>query len=257
MKVFISLVLGLFLISNLNAWIPKGNHKNASSGFGQCSFNRTEKDADGLFVFVDCGKKIGKEKCYVQKDVKGYQEIETGKIWEKLDPKGLTFIRDENRGRRTITKTDKKGRFEGYFTGDCKSFYTKEMAFDFYTGKYMKAKHDNIDIVFVDHPEVLGKWTFVDFVTKQKDFDATNKKWKDGCPSFKEIVFIKNGKTQKPYMTWTKEVLIHQEDRTASKYEIKNINDKDYLFIEHKSGDYVYRDKTPEYIVYERVIEKK
>ncbi len=250
-------VLSVLLLGNsVNAWAPKEQEK-ATSGFGLCTFEKTEKDTDGLFVFLNCGKKTGTEKCYVQKDRQSYKKLESGEIWNKLDKTKLIVTRDEQSGRRTITKVDKKGKFEGYFTGDCITFYTQEMAYDLIKDKYMEAKHDAIELPFVDHPEVLGKWIFVDYVTEIDEFDPASKKWKNGNHGIKEVVFLNNGKTKKPYMTWTKEVLIHKGDVTASKYVIKKFGEKDYLFVEHKNGDYIYRHQTPKYVVFEKVTRRK
>lgn len=258
MRTIMFLVIVLFLSGSICAWVPKEDTYNrATSGFGECSFKKMEKDNDGITAFLSCGKMIGEKKCYVQKDRKGYKELESGDIWKKLNNKTLTVTRDENYGRQKINKIHKDGRIEGWFIGDCIAFYTKDMAYDFIKGKYMEAKKDNIDLAFNDHPEVLGKWSFVDYVVEVDEFKPTDKKWKGGNHYFKEVVFLNNGKTNKPYITWTKEVLIHKNDVTASKYEIKTMDGDDYLFIQEKNGDYIYRHEDPKYVVFKRTGNKK
>jgi len=251
------IVMVLFLSGTIYAWVPREETYNrATSGFGECAFKKIEKDDDGITAYLNCNM-TGEKKCYVQKDREGYKELESGEIWKKLNNKALTVTRDENFGRQKINKVHKNGKIEGWFIGDCIAFYTKDMAFDFIKGKYMEATKDNIDLPFIDHPEVLGKWSFVDYITETDEFKPTDKKWKGGDRCFKEVVFLKNGKTNKPYMTWTKEVLMHKNDVTASKYEIKTIDGNDYLFMQEKNGDYIYRHETPKYIVFKKAINKK
>ena len=255
MKSFIFFVSVLFLVQSLNAWVPKETTVKSTSGFGDCSFKKIEKDKDGVTVFLNCVKEIGQKQCYVQKDRKGYQEIESGNIWKQLDQKRLTATRDEDNGRQNLTK-HKNGKITGTFIGDCIAFYTKKTAFDFITGKYMNAIQDKIDLPFTDHPELIGKWNFIDYVKETRKFDPAKKQWNSDF-EVKGISFMKNGKTNKPYWTWTKDMVIHNGDVTASKYEIKKIGEKDYLFLEEKNGDYIYRHQTPRYIVFERVTKKK
>jgi len=57
------------------------------------------------------------------------------------------------------------------------------------------------------------------------------------------------GKGGNPWWTWTKGVVMHSGDRTASRYAIKEINGARYMFFEWKSGDYTIRGNKPEYYV--------
>ena len=49
--------------------------------------------------------------------------------------------------------------------------------------------------------------------------------------------------------TWTKGTIINSQEKTASKYEIMDINGTTYMFFEWKSGDYVLRGMQPFYYV--------
>ncbi len=42
---------------------------------------------------------------------------------------------------------------------------------------------------------------------------------------------------------------MHGGDKTASRYELKKIKGRDYMFLEWKSGDYVLRGAKPFYYV--------
>ena len=42
------------------------------------------------------------------------------------------------------------------------------------------------------------------------------------------------------------------DEMTAEEYQIKSIDGKDFLFVQHKSGDYFYGGITPHWYVFER-----
>ena len=107
---------------------------------------------------------------------------------------------------------------------------------------------DNIDLPFVDDPQVLGQWESVDFVADPADFTPDKPSWK-GKLYLKGLGFLEGGKTPQPWWTWTKGVVIHHGDKTASHYEIKEINGKSYLFFEWKSGDVTISGMKPHYYV--------
>ena len=106
---------------------------------------------------------------------------------------------------------------------------------------------DKIDYSFVDDPEVIGRWQSVDFIEKIEDFDAEDKNWQ-GDLYLKEMILFENGRTKGPW-TWTKGLIIHPGDKTASKYLIKQIDGSKYMFFEWKSGDYTIRHMKPWYYV--------
>ncbi|HWI59353.1 MAG TPA: hypothetical protein VNZ22_19150 [Bacillota bacterium] len=107
---------------------------------------------------------------------------------------------------------------------------------------------DNIDLPFVDDPQVLGEWESVDFVPDISVFNPQQPAWK-GKLYLKGLTFLANGKTPQPWWTWTKGVLIHHGDQTASRYEIRDINGGAYLFLEWKSGDVTISGMKPHYYV--------
>ncbi len=109
-------------------------------------------------------------------------------------------------------------------------------------------RRDNIDLPFVNDPAVIGKWESVDFVASPERFDPAAKAWGDDL-YLKEMVFLPKGKGGKPWWTWTKGVVMHHGDKTASAYVIKEIKGARYMFFEWKSGDYVLRGAKPFYYV--------
>ncbi|MGD0539962.1 MAG: serine/threonine-protein kinase [Tepidisphaeraceae bacterium] len=109
-------------------------------------------------------------------------------------------------------------------------------------------KVDNIDLPFVDDPDVIGQWKSVDFVADKSEFNPNLPNWK-GELYWKGLTFLKNGKTPQPWLTWTKGVVIHHGDKTASHYDIQEFEGQRYLFIEFKSGDVTILGKKPMYYV--------
>lgn len=109
-------------------------------------------------------------------------------------------------------------------------------------------KQDKIDLPFENDPEIVGEWKSVDFVKEISEFKPNEKQWKEDL-YLKEMIFEKDGKTFKPFWTWTKNVIIHSGDKTASKYEIKDIGGAKFMFFEWKSGDVTIRGMKPMYYV--------
>lgn len=110
---------------------------------------------------------------------------------------------------------------------------------------------DKTDLPFVDDPAVIGTWKSLDFVADPDQFKPGEKQWK-GDLSLKELFFQPNGKTPQPWLTWTKGMVLHSGDKTASRYTLKEVDDEPFLFIEWKGGDYVAGHKKPSYYVLKR-----
>ena len=106
---------------------------------------------------------------------------------------------------------------------------------------------DKIDWPFVDDPAVLGAWKSVDFVQEPDQFKPNQMQWR-GDLYLKGLTFLPNGRTQQ-VLRWTKGLLLHDGDRTASVYTIKEFNGEPYMFLEWKTGDYVIRKSKPAYYV--------
>ncbi len=111
---------------------------------------------------------------------------------------------------------------------------------------------DKIDWPFVNDPRLIGTWKSVDFVDEMEQFRAGEKQWK-GDLYLKELIFLPDGKTFKPWWTWTKGLVFHLGSKTASKYTLKDIEGSTYMFFEWKSGDYTIRHMKPAYYVLKKV----
>jgi hypothetical protein len=65
------------------------------------------------------------------------------------------------------------------------------------------------------------------------------------------IMYLGNNE-RRHQVEWTSGVVIDKALVTASEYVIKEIGGKEYLFVEWKSGDYIYGGRKPCYYVFER-----
>jgi len=111
---------------------------------------------------------------------------------------------------------------------------------------------DKIDYPFVNDPEVVGRWESVDFVANINDFKPGIKPGQMEL-YLKEMIILDNGRTHKPWWTWTKGLIFHSGDKTAAKYHIKEIDGSTYMFFEWKSGDYTIRHMKPRYYVLKKI----
>jgi hypothetical protein len=96
---------------------------------------------------------------------------------------------------------------------------------------------------------VLGRWQSVDFVEKIEQFEVGKKLWPESGLFLKELVFLPDGKMSVSWYTWTKGLVLHSGNKTASRYVIKELQGSSYMFFEWKSGDYTIRGTKPQYYV--------
>jgi bla regulator protein BlaR1 len=111
---------------------------------------------------------------------------------------------------------------------------------------------DDIDLPFVDDPEIIGKWETVDFVETVEQFDPENIQMERSL-ALRKMTFREGGTTSMARWTWTKGVIISLNDETASQYLIKEIEGTTYLFFEWKCGDYTLRQQKPWFYVLKKV----
>lgn len=118
--------------------------------------------------------------------------------------------------------------------------------------------HDNIDLPFIMDESVIGLWKSVDFVESIGDFRHDSPMSDD--LHLKSVCFQDDGTAIRRYDdetwhdSWTKGALIDKKKETASAYEIKIIDNREYLFLEWKMGNYVYGGSKPVYYVFEKFV---
>lgn len=123
------------------------------------------------------------------------------------------------------------------------------------------AKKDNIDMPFENDENVLGKWKAVGFVRRKEDF-SPQKNQIGFDLFFKEIEFLPKGDCISIYggktvsgrdmQEWTKGHVLRKWNSTACAYEIREIDNTEYMFMEWKSGDYCLGGLEAKYYVFVR-----
>ena len=120
---------------------------------------------------------------------------------------------------------------------------------------------DKTDYPFINDPRVIGKWESVDSVKKVDEFIPEKKSGKKNL-YLTTLVFVKGGKMLGSFengnlvntaFSWTKDMVLNKQEKTASKYEIKEINGFSYMFFEWKTGDYIFKSMKPGYYVLKKV----
>jgi DNA-binding transcriptional MerR regulator len=129
---------------------------------------------------------------------------------------------------------------------------------------YSVARNDKVDLPFTDDPQVHGKWFTIDLVNTIDAFDPVRRNARSGDLSMKKLKFSADGifswtwqNTHQHRWTkgkalttwWRNDKITHT---TAPAYEIRVINGTEYLFFEHKSGDYTWGKMNPSYYVLSR-----
>jgi bla regulator protein BlaR1 len=107
---------------------------------------------------------------------------------------------------------------------------------------------EDIDLPFVDDPQIIGTWRTVDYVESVESFDPEHIQWQDEL-FLKELTFFEDGATSMPAWTWTKGYVLDRVDKTAAHYYVREIREIAYLFVEWKSGDYTIRHQAPYFYV--------
>ncbi|MEA4833514.1 MAG: helix-turn-helix domain-containing protein [Oscillospiraceae bacterium] len=107
---------------------------------------------------------------------------------------------------------------------------------------------DPVDYPFISDKNILGTWIVRDFyVWKiEENFDPAKQNWPKEDLFFLKVEFRSDGKcihTTKQHVStlaWTKGLMLNKHNETASKYEIKIIDGKEFLILEWKCGDYQF-----------------
>ncbi len=104
---------------------------------------------------------------------------------------------------------------------------------------------DNVNLPFVDDPQVIGQWNCVDFVWSPEAFKPATQTWKGELPLFQKFSVLPGGRTSYRWLTWTMGKIINRGERTAASYEIRNISGTNFMFVEWKNGDYILFHSKP------------
>lgn len=128
---------------------------------------------------------------------------------------------------------------------------------------------DKIDYPFEPDDSVLGQWNAVDYVSDPLLFnpEKPHTAWlfldsvifyESGSYEYRTYDYYENGTwvEKSEYRLfqakWTKGLVMenNQDQITSSRYFLATVENKEYLFLEYKNGDYIYRNATPRYYVF-------
>lgn len=101
--------------------------------------------------------------------------------------------------------------------------------------------------------DIIGEWSVVTSVDVESDFDpnaGVESKWLKSVRFSSNTVMFNMGEGYSNSMPWIDDHILG--DDSAMGYRIEEINGKDYLFLEWKSGDYL-RESMISYYVLERM----
>ena len=131
-----------------------------------------------------------------------------------------------------------------------------------YTELDIRKRKDKTDLPYEDDEDVLGVWSVCDYIPNIGDFDENSRYTPDEECYTRAFEFSGRGvciKTQRAgkrnnryALRYTKAFVLNDKDVTAEEYFIKMISDTEYLFVQHKSGDYYYGGAEPHWYVFKR-----
>lgn len=149
-------------------------------------------------------------------------------------------------------------KINGLLDGEYKIAIYKKIDGNEYTLDEIKTK-DDTNLPFIKDEELTGFYKSVDYVHNIDLFDSNKNSQIDLfmdkmsiSPSGDVVVNYKDGGIINTSYTKGYIYNVVLKD-TLCKYEIRNINNKKYLFVEWKSGDYVYGKKVFGYYVLEKI----
>ncbi len=135
---------------------------------------------------------------------------------------------------------------------------------------------DDTTLPLRSDPTVLGRWEAVDFLDDPKDFCpdrpvcSRNALWVIGLTFTAGNTCIRHlaqrGDVAEQLLVYTatdnaadicpgmaaRGAILRPDEAVSETYGIRRIGDRDYLFVQHKSGDYIYGGLTPSWYVFRR-----
>ncbi len=116
-------------------------------------------------------------------------------------------------------------------------------------------RHDNTDIPFVLDDKVVGQWRSVGYVWTPEEFEGETTEetlWLHSVEFGADGRAVRNYDGKEWKDRWSKGVLIDEQHSTVQQYSFRMCNGKEHLFLEWKTGNYVYGGFPPSYYVFVR-----
>ena len=131
-----------------------------------------------------------------------------------------------------------------------------------YTERQIRKSIDETDLPFINDDDIIGEWSVYDYVPSIDYFNPNSRHSANGDLYTLGFKFLPRGicykttrttsGTSSAMLKYTKGYVLNDKEMTAEEYKIKLINGKEFLFIQHKSGDYFYGGMTPNWYVFKR-----
>ena len=131
-----------------------------------------------------------------------------------------------------------------------------------YTEHQIRKNIDKTDLAFVPDESVIGNWLVCDFVPEIESFDPDLRYSCEEDFYTLHYRFLSRGICYKTLrsragettemLRYTKGFVLNDKEMTAEEYQINFIKGREFLFVQHKSGDYFYGGMTPNFYVFER-----
>ena len=140
---------------------------------------------------------------------------------------------------------------------DCTLIY-RQLDNRHYTERETFAFRDQVNLPFVPDTDVLGDWKTVDLIYDVDQFKEASQQNTPPPYFIKKISFYDRGLCIKKYPKaihhyfYTKGLVMDRELEISERYQMVEKNGKEYLILEHKSGDYLYLGKVFCYYVFEK-----
>lgn len=170
---------------------------------------------------------------------------------------------------KTIQKGDLQYMIIQYMSNDCIDYgkdcivlLYRQVDQIAYTEYQIRPHIDETDLPFFEDEAVHGEWLAFDYIPKLSNFDPDKKYSEQESINTINLCFLSRGictktvsttnKSTKFVLRYTKGFVLNDSEKTAEEYQIKKFNGRDFLFVQHKSGDYIYGGMTPHWYVFER-----
>ncbi len=153
--------------------------------------------------------------------------------------------------------------YEHFRHGGKPNIYVYQKVSDrIYTKDDIRRK-DNVNLPYVPDNTVLGTWKVRDFVQSRRDFDPTIQRFDPNGLYFIGVRFLPDGTAETHYQNdpcwyphrYTKGYLLQEGQQISEQYELCDFDGKVYLFVQWKSGDYVFGGRKPSWYVFEKADE--
>ncbi|MBE6577499.1 MAG: MerR family transcriptional regulator [Ruminococcaceae bacterium] len=131
-----------------------------------------------------------------------------------------------------------------------------------YTEQKIRRNIDKTELPFVEDKSVQGEWTALDLVPDISKFSPNKRYSNDKNIYVININFLPRGictrrirtmsRSSNLMLRYTKGFVLDDKEMTAEEYQIKVIDGEEFLFVQHKSGDYFYGGMMPHWYVFKR-----